>query len=71
MEDLVFILAKGSFQFKVGFSVRQTSFLNQSPESGVVKVIYMAVNLPPIKVVSEVFKRGIDHYSAIETRNFL
>ena len=65
-EYLIFIACDCCLELFLRLCRAHTSLLDQGPESRVVEVIDMAIDLPPAQVVSDSLQPGILHQPSVE-----
>ena len=65
-QQLILILGEATLKLCMCLSRCETSFLHESPERRIVKIVYVAVTLPPGEVVLEILQRRVEYYPRIE-----
>ena len=62
---MTFFAGIGVFELVLDLSVLHSG-LHHAPKSSIIKVVYMAINLPPLEIILHHLKVGIEDYPRIK-----
>ena len=70
-EDLILVLAQGALQCLVSLLVCHTTLLYQSPESRIVQIVDVTIDLTPRQIVFHHLQIGVEDNPGIKRRNHI